>query len=455
MMQRASAAIVAPVAVAAAGAALYAIAFFPGAMTFDGAYQWWQARGGETSNVHAPAMTWLWRASNALTAGPALLFVLQLALFWGGLLLTARQLPQRAGWRVAFVALCGAAPICWTLFSAVLSDTLLLGVLCCAAGLAPTLGRGDGHRRFALMVLLVLAAVLLRKNAAPAVLPLLIVALSREFRLSFWRCVGVACIGVLVLQGASALLDRSVERRVSILPSLALWDLAAISIDTGEVLLPAASHGPDLTVEDLSQAFEAYACPSLFARTRAGVIQPALDEGDPLNGEIRTAWLRAIVDHPLVYAAHRLRLTRALFGAKPRTWPRELIFFSGEYQYRDNPPVSPNTNRLNAAWLGLMESWRTSAALAAWPYLLLGLAALIPAWRRRQSELGSAALAVLGSGLLYALPLLLIAASAELRYLGWSCVAALIGGALALAAPRPAARALTLPRAATTVRAPS
>ena len=46
------------------------------------------------------------------------------------------------------------------------------------------------------------------------------------------------------------------------------------------------------------------------------------------------------------------------------------------------------------------------------------------------------ALAVLSSGLLYAAPLPWIAPAAELRYVGWTCLAALIGAALAFAAPR-------------------
>ncbi|HZW50319.1 MAG TPA: hypothetical protein VFF05_00530, partial [Rudaea sp.] len=74
-----------PAIAALAAAAFYAAIFYPGTIGFDSAYQWWQARGGETSNVHGIGMIWFWRLSDAASQGPAFLFMLQLALFWCGL----------------------------------------------------------------------------------------------------------------------------------------------------------------------------------------------------------------------------------------------------------------------------------------------------------------------------------------------------------------------------------
>ena len=75
----------------AVGAIAYAIVFYPGAMSFDSAYQWWQARGGESTNIQGVGMTWLWRAGNALAPGPGAMFVLQLLLFWSGLALITQS----------------------------------------------------------------------------------------------------------------------------------------------------------------------------------------------------------------------------------------------------------------------------------------------------------------------------------------------------------------------------
>jgi hypothetical protein len=428
---------VAPALFAALCAVSYAIVFYPGAMGFDTAYQWWQARGGETSNIHGLAMTWLWRLSNALILGPGPLLVFQLALFWSGLALISYALPVRQAWRMIFILLAAGAPAYLLLPGTVISDAVLLGALTCALGLS--LRARDGLNRAWLvpaMALLVLA-FFVRKNALPAIFPLLLyLTIVASGRLpinsrSWFRALAIAVCVSVAMQGASLILDRTVDRRVTVFATTALWDLAAISLSTGQMLLPADSHGPGLTLDDLRNGFTPYSAAPLFALTHAGVRQPFLDPQDPLNAEIRRAWIDAILQHPSEYLAHRWRVTRALFGSKPLEWPREMVYIDGEYQYHENPSVAPNTNAIHAWLIRAIEAVRDTAVVVAWPYVALAVFAWVIAWRRRGTQQALAALAVLTSGLLYALPLPLIAPSAELRYLGWTCLSAVLGAALA------------------------
>ena len=67
-----------------------------------------------------------------------------------------------------------------------------------------------------------------------------------------------------------------------------------------------------------------------------------------------------------------------------------------------------------------------TAWLAAWPYLALGVLAAPLAWMRRRHAGAQVALILLASAWLYLLPLCLLAASAEVRYVAWSCVASLL-----------------------------
>ena len=150
-----------------------------------------------------------------------------------------------------------------------------------------------------------------------------------------------------------------------------------------------------------------------------------------MNGQIAAAWRDAIATHPGAYLSHRWHLTQGLFGTRPRAWPHELVYVDGDIAYRDNPAVIPNTTAAHASLVRGFEAARDTVALAAWPYALLALIATAVAWRRRREPNAKAALAVLSSGLLYAAPLPFIAPSAELRYLGWTCLAALLGAALA------------------------
>jgi hypothetical protein len=440
--------------VALAVVTFYAMAFFPGTIGFDSAYQWWQARGGETSNIHGLGMTLLWRLSYAVTRGPAFLFMLQLGLYWCGLVLVAASLPGRRFWRIAFLLGAGLAPIPFVVFSSVVSDALMMALLCCAFGIC-VCALGHGRRMpFVLALALLFFAILVRKNALPAVIPLTIFACWREFGASGAKpmrfVLAGLCIGV-AMQGANLLLERGVDRPVTVFAGTAVWDLAAVSIATGELLLPPSIHGPELIVADLRQAFVPYSNATIFSATHADMAQPFFDPGDPRNDEIRRAWIEAIVRHPREYLAHRWRVTGALFGEKRPEWPRELVYFPGNTQYRDNPPVASNATRLHAWLIDGFGATRASILFAAWPYVFLALIAGAVAWRRREHTHAQAAMAAIASGLLYAAPLPVIAPSAELRYLAWTCAAAVLGAALTLAAWR---SPLTSAPRATTLRAP-
>lgn len=422
-------------------ALVYAALFYPGAMSFDSAYQWWQARGGESTNIHGVGMTWLWRAGNALAPGPGAMFVLQLALFWCGLVSIAQQLSASTLWRSVFMLTAGMAPVCFVLLSHVWTDVMLMAVLTCALGLVLRSREGDRFWLWAALALLLLAFTL-RHNAAVAVFPLLIYVEHRRNagtdpvageRL---RTVGVAVLVTIMFQFASMLLERTVDTPRTVFVATQQWDVAAISLDVGTILLPPESHGEGLTLDDLRGAVVPYSNTTLFERTKAGMREPFLLPADPLNDKIRHAWTDAVVAHPLAYFAHRWQLTQALFGTKSRDWPRGLDYVEGDYQFNGNPPVEPNTSAAHAWCLRLFDAMRDSVWLSAWPYLCLAVAALVLAWRRRHRADMAPAFATLTSGLLYAVPLPFVAPSAELRYTGWTCLAALIGAALVLAPPR-------------------
>src|SRR4030095_15212253 len=84
-----------PWLIAIAGFAFDLAAYWPGQMSFDSAYTWWQARGGATKGIAPPMLILVWRICDALVSGPGLIFALHLALFWSGLALLAGAL--RAG----------------------------------------------------------------------------------------------------------------------------------------------------------------------------------------------------------------------------------------------------------------------------------------------------------------------------------------------------------------------
>lgn len=425
-----------PWLLAACGLGLDVLAWWPGQLSFDSAHAWWQARGGETTDIVAPAFTLTWRALLPLDDGPGPVFALQLVLFWSGLALLARALALSWTRTAALMVLVGFAPVSWLLRGHVWTDVLLTAALVFAVA---ALARAERDRRWlaAAGPALLLAAVL-RHNALPAVLPLLAwaawIAMPRASRMRIaWATLGL----LLVPLGAARLLQAAVDRHVPVWPSLAQFDLAAVSIDTGEWRLPAFLRGPGLTIDELADAFRPWSNLPMLTGTRHGIRAPF---DPPLTPDelaaLRDAWRDAIRDEPLAWLDHRMRLARALFGTHARDWPRELVFVADAVAYRDNPPVSRNAGMLHRTLLRGADRLRATPLLAAWPILLAGLVAVPRAWRRRHSTAGRAALLALASAWLYAAPLVLLAPSAELRYLGWPCTASLLALAMMLLAAR-------------------
>lgn len=443
-----------PWLLAAAGFAFDLAAYWPGQMSFDSAYAWWQARGGTTSDLTAPALVLLWRACRTLMDGPGLPFALHLALFWGGLALLARTLRCRPLATAATMLLVAFAPLPLVLRGHLWSDVGLLAALT-AATAALACAEVERRRRWLLGALpLLFYAAALRHNAWPALLPFVAwwgwlavqaPAWSAGRPLASPAPAGRTALTALALLAALALgvhaLNARVERHVPVWPSLAQYDLAAISIASGRMHLPDFMIGAGLDVAELARAFRPWSNVPMLQNTQHGLRDPFTPEFSQAERDaLRTAWLAAIADEPAAWLAHRWRLTRGLFGTHRPDWPRELIYVDAEVPYRDNPPIARNDGALHAALMRAMEAARATPVLAAWPYLLAGLAALPAAWRRRHTPAGRIALLLLASAWLYAAPLTLLAPAAERRYLGWPCVASLLALACAWFAPRSATR---------------
>lgn len=431
-----------------AGFAFDVAASWPGQVSFDSAYAWWQARGGESSTLVPPAFVLAWRASLAFADGPGGMFALQLALFWSGLALVAQALGASALRGVAWFVLVGFAPVVLVLRAHVWTDVALFAALVFASGALAQVAAG-GRRHWLLPAALALGwATLLRHNALPATVPLVAWAsvLALRGERARWRVFALASTLLLVFGAAGRLLDAQATRRVPVWPSLAQFDLAAISVATDRLYLPAFMHGPALDVADLAQAFRPWSNTPMLQGTRGGLRDPFDPPFDASQlATLRAAWFEAIRAEPRAWLAHRWRLARALFGQRAPEWPRELAFVDAVVPFGDNPPVHANDGHLHRLVAAFAQRHYAGAGLAAWPCLVPGLLALPFAWRRRARVDGRLCLVLLASAWLYALPLVVLAPAAELRYLGWPCVASLMAAASVLIGS--SARAARLPRA--------
>jgi hypothetical protein len=404
-----------------AGIGTITIAYWPGVMTDDARWQYQQVVDHAFEDWHPPLMAWIWSRLALIAPGPAPMLVLQLALYWTGIVLIACWAWRRGTpWLAVAIAAAGWLPACFALTGTVLKDVLMAGFLLCATGLLlcrATVRRTAARRAMtAASIIVIFAAAALRFNAFFACLPLLLAALPKPFTRTGPRlaATAIAATAALMMSGpAVAVLVHAEKTGVDL--SLIIFDLGGITEHAG------VSQFPDLGVRDPvavnHRCYDPYEwdsysdwakqpCPLGFDR-----FQAFLDDED-VNA--RALWLRAIASHPIAYAQHRL----AHFNLSAWFIVAEGPLFTAWSQSVPNPwgfHIRPNAivslvggfaDAVAATPLGWPIFW-ISMALAA---LIAGLATHMPTEVR----------ALAASAFLYGAAYLVVGVATGVRYYFWT-----------------------------------
>lgn len=427
--------------VALAGFALTLAAFWPGYLSWDSAYQWWQARGAPLDPAHPPVMVQLWRAARAVLPDPGGMLALQAAVWWAALALFANALGGGTMRRVATVVVLGGWPPLFALLPHLWKDLWMAALFALAvACLAADAQRPRRRWRVAALAAIALGCAF-RINALSAALPLLVWIAWRETAPApaFRRGVRVALASaalLVVTVGVSLGVNRAPGKDVPVWPAIALWDLAAVSIEEDRLLFPPAWVDPALTVEDLRRDFVPYVNVPSFERGQLK-LNFYYDYTPAQFAELRAAWLALPFDHPRAYWTHRARLSAYLFGLRQADHPDGLVISPGIVAFADNPPLAPNAGALNRVVQPALSRLVDTPVFAAWPYVVAAFAILVAAIAGRRGPANrTLAGAVAASSLCLAAPLLVVSPSSDFRYLLWSVFAALLAAALWFAAPR-------------------
>ena len=424
---------------AAIGVAATLALFWPGLMSVDSAVQFAQARATyPLDDVHPVLMSLLWRALDRVLEGPGALFLLFVLGWWGGLAAWAAQWPMPRWGRPALVLGVGLWPPTLLMLGHVWKDVGMSALLLWAAALIFAWRRRGSRTARTLALLALGLAAAFRHNAVFAALPLLLWwswPRAQEAPRAWRRTAlgaGLALLLAAAPGGLARLADAGPRHPWTV---VALWDLAALSIDANAVKLPASVlAGPPLTVEELRAVFDPWANPRLFA---VGKIKSSFyhDYTDGQLSDLRAAWWSAVRADPLAYLRHRARLTRYLMLGFPESLPRELIYVPERVQLPSTHAILPPVDEDTGFWRGI-ASVRDSVLFAGALYLGLALLAVAIAYWRSAGEARVAIVALAASAWCNALPLAFISGSAEFRYLTWSALAGLLALALAASGAR-------------------
>jgi hypothetical protein len=396
--------------------------FWPGVPMYDTVAQYGQVLGGPVDDWHPPVMVRLWQLLHPLAAGPAPMFVTQVALYVAGLALIVAALVRSRRWAGAVAAaLVAISPLLLGWQMVVLKDTQMLGALVAAAGIV-------AHYRLAkrripiaaaaAVVLLIGYATLVRANALFATVPLTVLLLPTNKRpLISLAIAAVGCGAVLAL---TPLINHDLlgAEPSGVAKSEPLFDLAAIAVAT-----PAKAPSP-FTPEEREQIGERH-CVRAFFWDPLGDPAGCSDATDRLldqpTGTLYLELAQAAAAHPIAYAEHRL----AHWNSTERWLVPPGLPEAG-------PPdeAEPNDIGLNGPQSDAATAWQDAAAVEAgtplgWPILWTVLALLLvpAAWRRRGDPAASLALALLASALTLEASFLVISIASDLRYHLWPMAA--------------------------------
>lgn len=448
---------VVPLAAGFAAFAACVAVLFPGWMSYDSSHQFWQVRTGEFTNLSPVVMTALWSAVHALVPRPSALFLLHLAAYWSGIVLLAFALWRGALARTCFILGAGFVPPAIVILGHLWTDASLIAALSLAFGLTVTGFVRKQRWPLALALPAIVYAGAVRHNSLLAIVPLAALwahawLRAREdrraaapLRVRRAKLAGMALLVVLASFAGGRALDQALVReRVSTWGLLVLWDLAGMSLQSQQLLIPEVARTPETNLENLRDRFSPYACVPLFTgpgRVRHGLEGEQFDAGE--LAVLRRAWFQAIAAHPGAYLRHRMSVAKRLFGSY-RGHAEGLFFVPEWVAFRDNPPGEAV---LTGGGARLAEGVRQTRGWVIYTpalYLAIAVAATALGWRRRDEPAGQVALALAGSGLFLVLPLVVAAPGTELRYSGWLFTSSVAG--LAACFARPAASAMRHPR---------
>lgn len=414
--------------------ALLVWSFYPGVMTADSVAALSQGRANVYGDLNAPLMSWFWGRLDSIVPGPALIFVIHLAIFWSAAALLWKTTNARSFWLGIGLVLFGLTPHVLAQTVVIWKD-VALGVSLFAAVALLYFSKTTGSRVAMLISpLFLFYGYAARLNALPAVLPIaiwtgFIAAKIFEFerRRLTALLLGVGYFAVLSV-AVYVVNDRLTAGRTDHpFQQIYLYDLAAMSVDRNESLFPEHVGGnADFSVETIRMRYNERSVSDLIFPNipNAGDVPPLRLTNDAAQvAELREAWLDAIADDPAAYLRHRWRVFAQLIGlSRSVTAPYVAEGFAS------NPPEFRGTENAGYAMLmkyfsGFRRPFPQTFFFrgVVWMLLCAGLAYMAIRWGLRADW--DLVFVLSASSLLFILAYFPTTPSTEFRYLFWPAIA--------------------------------
>ncbi|MBS0185961.1 MAG: hypothetical protein JSS34_06450 [Proteobacteria bacterium] len=364
------------------GLALLSIVFlWPGKMSPDSMTIYGLAVGGAYRSEWGPLLQLIWKYADLVIKGPALMLILEMAFFWGAVMLMAQQfLRSKWFWWFPFIFL---YPSIFISMGFIWKDLYFTFGYMLASGFLTkkTFEKTplSGKDYFFLIVLLFFATSV--KYQAQFVLFFMvgwILYLSPQlgsFKKSLYAILltGVMIFSIDILH-EKIMCDKTEETYSW--QKVKIYDLAGISVRSGDNVVPSFLFNyPNVTNEKIKEKYS-HLWEPLITETDSPLRFTKTDEE---RNELIKAWKEAVLKHPLAYLSHRMSvLYKTLSGSDVKrplrqflkahhlpTWPANMTII---FSYIFGLPLS-----LFYIWLSLKVRKGTSAAV---PLFVLNMMAV-------------------------------------------------------------------------------
>ena len=424
------------------------MAFYPGYVTHDSAYQWWQARTGDITTLWPPGMVFLLQAFGKLGNGPTTLFVVNGLIYWAA---AAYIATRQAGWIASWscAALLALAPTVMICLPHVWSDVTLAVWLFAASALlhfllSTRLSPWTSRSVLTLACALLVYAVLLRHNAWCALPPLCWLAALQWHRIEHNRLAPAISMRVVSMIAMAlfataltvyALVPRAVSKTHADTWAITLiWDLQALSVASGAMLMP-SSISDNATLDDLRQSFDPVNAVTLYVKSTARWANATVGLTATQKSDLLSAWGRAVWHNPRAYVSHRLFVLAKMLGVKRNVQRDGGADEPGHVQFRDNPSLEfthPALLRIARSWIDWLKPqwWTTPIVWMTIPFFYLIVRLRKAGVRTLRTAVQQPAIAIWASGFMYLIPMALLNPTADLRYVLWPVLASVVAALL-------------------------
>ncbi|MFD2301458.1 hypothetical protein QRO08_19760 [Paracidovorax citrulli] len=408
--------------------------FYPGFMSYDSWKQLYDAKNRHIGDAHPPIMSMIWRGLDAVYPGPALMLILQVALFSVSLAFVAIRLAPHPVGRLPFLLLL-IFPPSLGIIGIIWKDVWMHGFLLGCLAVALYCHHAQGRARIALLVAfsaMAFMAATFRHNAVAAIPPFAMLAfygVASRPTVSRLRNFTVTALISLVFTAVVLFVNGLVTRVLAdyhenFSQVLMTFDVAGTSSLSGRRLFSsgyADMVDDTVTVADIQARYTPRFHSCLYNPCTAGpgIFRTSMKQSE--LDHLRKDWLLAIVTEPRAWMEHKYHVAREIIRLGTlEIWAPTLEdpLFPNDWgiTFNDTPVRAAFRKMIFAAsgtWIYNTYMYLAGAVVVGF---MAAAGLLWTQWPRAQL---AAALALAASGTLYETSLFFGATSADFRYSVW------------------------------------